>query len=487
MAKEIPSEQGCSEFPAGPIVSRRRLLGAAAAAGGSAFLARALPASVRRAVEEAPGGVPDRPRSLNQVEHVVVLMQENRSFDSYFGTLAGVRGFADPGAITLPDGKPVWYQPDPDNVDGYELPFHLDTRATSAAAVADLSHAWSVQHAAWDGGKMDNWVPAHRAADGSNGPLTMGYYTADDLPFHYALANAFTICDNYHCSVMGPTNPNRLYAWTGTIDPGGGNGGPVIDNSETPPYTWTTYPEMLQQAGVTWRNYQEADNYDDNPLAWFKQFQQAPQSSPLYQLGMAPVPDLVQAFADDVRTGSLPQVSWIIGPAATTEHPSYLPAAGAAFIASILEALASNPRIWQSTVLFLNYDENDGFFDHVPPPVPPPGTADEFVGGLPIGLGFRVPMIVISPFSAGGFVCSEVLDHTSTIQFMEKVFGVECTNISQWRRDTCGDLTAALNLQAPRRPFVPEFPPMGDGFLRAWRFRCRGHGKDRPPWQLLPG
>jgi phospholipase C len=460
-------------------LTRRRFVGGL----GAAAAASALPLGLRQAVADAS----DTPGSLSQIEHVIVLMQENRSFDQYFGALPGVRGFADPTAITLPSGRPVWYQPDPLNPQGYELPFHLDTAITSAAAVADLSHDWGPQHAAWNGGKMDNWVPAHRASDGNtDGPLTMGYYTRADLPFHYALADAFTICDNYHCSVFGPTNPNRLYGWTGTIDPEGKNGGPVTDNSETPPYTWTTYPERLQAAGVSWRNYQEADNYDDNPLAWFQQYQQAPPTSPLWQRGMAFVPDLVQAFAEDVRTGNLPQVSWIIGPAATSEHPSYLPAAGAVFLSQILEALVANPKVWKSSVLFLNYDENDGFFDHVPPPVPPAGTAGEFVGGLPIGLGYRVPMIVISPLSAGGWVSSQVYDHTSVLRFMERVFGVQEPNISAWRRQACGDLTATLNLSGPGRASFPELPPARDYLLDQYVTSQDQPAPTVPAQQALP-
>jgi phospholipase C len=436
-------------------MSRRRFVGSTVGAIGAASVASALPGAVQKAVAD----VSDKPGSLSQIEHVIVLTQENRSFDTYFGTLRGVRGFNDPTAITLPTGRPVWYQPDPHNPQGYELPFHLDTINTSAAAATDLSHAWSVQHSSWDGGKMDNWLPAHRAADGNtNGPMTMGYYTRADLPFHYALADAFTICDNYHCSVFGPTNPNRLYLWTAFIDPQGKHGGPVIDNSEARPYTWTTYAERLEKAGVSWRNYQQPDTGDDNPLAWFTQYQQAPHSSPLWRNGMATVPSLPEAFAADVRDSNLPQVSWIIGTNASTEHPPYLPAAGATFISQILEVLAANPKVWSKTVLFLNYDENDGYFDHVPPPTPPPGTADEFIGGLPIGLGFRVPMIVISPFSTGGYLSSEVYDHTSTIRFMERVFGVEEPNISAWRRRTCGDLTASLNLQRGRARSFPGLP-----------------------------
>jgi phospholipase C len=451
-----------------PAISRRRFVGGSLGALGAAGVVNALPDSVQKAVAEAS----DRPGSPSQIEHVIVFMQENRSFDTYFGTLRGVRGFNDPTAITLPTGRPVWYQPDPLNPDGYELPFHLDSINTSAAAVTDLSHAWPVQHAAWDNGNNDNWLPAHRAADGdTNGPFTMGYYTRADLPFHYALADAFTICDNYHCPVFGPTNPNRLYGWTGMIDPTGQNGGPVVDNSEAVPYTWTTYAERLQAAGITWRNYQEPDTGDDNPLAWFKQFQQAPTTSPLYQRGIQPVAPgtLAQAFTEDVRNDNLPQVSWIIGTNASTEHPPYLPAAGATVISELLDALACNPRVFSKSVFFLNYDENDGYFDHVPPPTAPQGTPGEWLtvnplppaaGGIagPIGLGFRVPMIVISPLSVGGYRSSEVYDHTSTIQFMERIFGVEEPNISEWRRQACGDLTGALNFQHRRRVSLPDLP-----------------------------
>jgi phospholipase C len=466
-------------------ITRRRFVGGTLGAAGAAGVVTALPAALQRAAADAS----DTPGDLSQIEHVVVLMQENRSFDTYFGTLSGVRGFSDPDAITLSTGRSVFYQPDPKNPDGYELPFHLDTVATSAAAVVDLSHAWTAQHNSWHGGKMDNWLPAHRAADGNaNGPFTMGYYKRDDLPFHYALADAFTICDGYYCSVLAPTNPNRLYGWTGTIDADGKNGGPVVDNSESPPYTWTTYAERLQAAGITWRNYQEPDTGDDNPLAWFRQFQKAPVTSPLYRYGMATVPDLPAAFRDDVMNDNLPQVSWIIGTNASTEHPPYLPAAGAAFIGQILEALASNPKVWRKTVLFLNYDENDGYFDHVPPPTAPAGTPGEWItgklpaaaGGIagPVGLGFRVPMFVISPFSTGGWVASDVFDHTSTIRFMEVLFGVEELNISAWRRRTCGDLTTALRLKPGKARSFPALP--GVRFTRDYLLRQYITSQDQP-------
>ncbi|MHB1740407.1 MAG: alkaline phosphatase family protein [Actinomycetes bacterium] len=299
-------------------------------------------------------------------------------------------------------------------------------------------------------------MPALHRPSSARRPEKAGYPSSGRL-FHGPSGRAapFTICDRYHCSVLGPTNPNRLYVWTGTIDPGGHHGGPVINNAETPPYTWTTYPERLEAAGVSWRIYQQADNYDDNPLAWFRQYQQAPQSSSLYRNGLATRP--AEAFAEDVRAGNLPQVSWIITPAAESEHPSYLPAAGAVAISRTLEALAAARNVWQSTVVLLTYDENDGFFDHVLPPTAPLGTPDEFVGGLPIGPGIRVPMLVISPWSQGGWVASEQFDHTSILQFLERRFGVEEPNISEWRRRTCGDLTSAFDFAHPSASF-PSLP-----------------------------
>ncbi len=130
------------------------------------------------------------------------------------------------------------------------------------------------------------------------------------------------------------------------------------------------------------------------------------------------------AFADDIASGQLPQVSWIIAPSFQSEHPSYTPAAGAELTYSYLKALADHPDVWRKTVFFLNYDENDGFSTTFRRRCRPPGLRDELVGGLPIGLGFRVPMVVISPWRTGGFACGEVFDHTLLIRFIERRFGV---------------------------------------------------------------
>lgn len=432
-------------------ITRRRLLGSAAGLA-TAAAASLMPPNLRRALAEGPPGK----GSLKDIKHVVLLMQENRSFDHYFGTMAGVRGFGDEKALTLPNGKSVLYQPDPVNPAGYLLPFHLDTRTTSAQKIPSTSHAWEVQHDSWNGGKMDNWLPAHRKAEGAKAPFVMGYHTRADIPFQFALAEAFTVCDEYYCSVMGPTWPNRMYWMTGTIDPDGTHGGPVINNAKVRGgFRWTTYAERLQKAGISWKVYQQQDNYGCNMLEYFKAFMESPRDSELYNRGVVRDPE--GKFEHDAINDNLPTVSWIIPTSFQSEHPDFMPAAGAAFVASKLNAIAANPDVWAKTAFIIDYDENDGLFDHVAPPTPPPGTANEFVKGLPIGGGFRVPCIIVSPWTAGGWVCSQPFDHTSVLRFLENFTGVQEPNISDWRRETFGDLLSAFRFdgdkaEAPRLP-----------------------------------
>lgn len=419
--------------------------------------------------------LPARVRSgtLEDVEHIVVFMQENRSFDHYYGHLSGVRGYNDRFPLTLPGGQPIWFQGRMNDPSRPILPFHLDTSKTSAQFIQDLDHSWLSQHGAIAGGLMNAW-PLNKT------DMTMGYFQRTDLPFHYALADAFTICDHYFCSIAGPTNTNRCMLFTGSIDPGGKNGGPLINDTcyskggTVSPFTWTTYAERLQSAGITWQVYQEGleriahnpltGNFTDNALVWFKPFVDAQPGSSLYERAMTG--GGLHRLKNDVLHNRLPQVSWIVAPAGYSEHPSYPPAYGAVYIARAIDALTSNPEVWGKTVVLLDYDENDGFFDHVPPPQPPtpvrPGKSTVSTEGeihnvirvdnpehgldlLPYGLGPRVPMTVISPWSKGGYVCSEVFDHTSVIRFIEKRFGVSEPNISPWRREVCGDLTSAFD------------------------------------------
>lgn len=437
------------------LFTRRRLVTNAARLAAFSAASSMLPLNVQELLARTPG----RKGTLKDIRHVVLLMQENRSFDHYFGTLAGVRGFADKDALTLPSGMSVFHQPDTENPDGYLLPFHLDSLSTNAQKLPSTSHAWSVQHRAWNGGKMDQWLPAHRGADGANGPYTMGYFKREDIPFHYALAEAFTICDAYHCSVMGPTWPNRLYWMTGMIDPEAAGGGPVISNKAPPEgFRWTTYAERLEEAGIDWRCYQygERGKHAHNLFRYFSRFRDAPAGSALAVRGL---PDTDEdRFADDVRHDRLPTVSWMFPSAEANEHPDHFPAAGADFIARRLSELAANPDVWAKTAFILNYDENDGLFDHVAPPVPSPGTPREFIDGLPIGGGFRVPCIIISPWTVGGWVCSQPFDHTSVLQFLERLTGVREPNITAWRRQAFGDLTSAFRFDqaAQGAPALPD-------------------------------
>ncbi|MEZ0089703.1 phosphocholine-specific phospholipase C [Streptacidiphilus sp. EB129] len=446
-------------------VTRRTFLGSAAALGAALGL-EALPGSAPSAAAATTGTISD-------VKHVVVLMQENRSFDHYFGSLKGVRGFADRSAIAVAGGNSVFNQP---NGSGRQYPWQLSANNTWYFGVSheelaqcdgSLDHGWSTQHSAWNNGKMDNWI----SAKGSN--RTMGYLNRSDIPFHYALADAYTVCDAYHCSILSATGPNRTYLWGGMIDPAGTAGGPASDGGSESGLSWQTYAESLQNAGVSWKVYQNAnDNFGDNGLAYFKQFANAASSSPLYQRGMSSVPstgstpdDIAAAIRQDALNGTLPQVSWVVANQAFSEHPDGPPNDGAHFVNLVIQALAADQATFDSTVMFLNYDENDGFFDHVPPPVPPAGTDAEFVNGTPIGLGFRVPMVIVSPWTRGGWVDSQVSDHTSVIRFMETwtaALGTPavCNSISNWRRTVCGDLTGAFDFGNPVYG-LPSLPATG--------------------------
>ncbi|GAA3126095.1 phosphocholine-specific phospholipase C [Streptomyces echinatus] len=486
-----------------PEVNRRRFLQLAGAT--TAFTA--LSNSIQRAAA-LPAHY--RTGSVDDVEHIVVLMQENRSFDHYFGSLRGVRGFGDPRSVTQ-NGRSVWKQSDGSKD---VLPFHPDADDLGLAFIQDLPHGWSDTHTAFNNGKYDKWVPA-------KGSTTMAYLTRDDIPFHYALADAFTICDAYHCSFMGSTDPNRYYMWSGYVGNDGKGGGPVLGNDEKG-YGWTTYPERLEQAGVSWKIYQDIGNgldangswgwiddayrgnYGDNSLLYFNQYRNAAPGSPLYDKARTGTDARTgEGYFDrlkaDVQADRLPQVSWIVAPEAFTEHPNWPANYGAWYVSQVLDALTSNPDVWSRTALFITYDENDGFFDHVVPPYPPSSAAqgkstvdpalDLFKGDLghaagPYGLGQRVPMLVVSPWSKGGYVCSETLDHTSIIRFMERRFGVQEPNISPWRRAICGDLTSAFDFS--RQDAAPVALPSTAAYEPADRNRHPDYVPKPPAKGTLP-
>lgn len=506
------------------MTSRRNFLKTASAAGFAAATLATFPLSIRRALaipaNNATGTIKD-------VEHVIILMQENRSFDHYFGTLKGVRGFGDRFTIPLPNGRKVWQQ---QRTNGAVLtPYHLDGSANNAQRASGANHTWVDSQNAWDSGRMSNW-PTYKT------DVSMGYFKEKEIPFQFALANAFTLCDAYHCSMHTGTDANRSFHITGTNGPTAA-GVAFVNNewdymdglaaSANTGYTWKTYAERLEAAGVSWISYQNMpDEWGDNMLGAFQQFRRANLASgfpvasggapgvpyantgqalpyhaydaaadnaanPLYK-GIAntlpgTTPETyLDAFKRDIREGRLPQVSWINAPSIYCEHPGpSSPVQGAWFLQEVLDALTAVPEVWSKTVLLVNFDENDGYFDHVPSPSAPSRNPDQSLAGKSTlsdtdmqyeyfahpappgsksqpaqdgrvyGPGPRVPLYAISPWSRGGWVNSQVFDHTSVLRFLEERFGVKEPNISPFRRAVCGDLTSAFNFKTPNNEPLP--------------------------------
>jgi len=580
--------------------TRRDFLKKAGMLGGGVGLWSALPASIKRALEIDP----QKGSTFMDAEHVVLLMQENRSFDHLLGSLQGVRGYNDPRAITLPNGNKVWLQTD--DKDRTYAPFRLDIKKTRSTWTGNLPHSWTNQTDARNKGGFDRWLIAKKSGikQYRELPLTVGHYTREDIPFYYALADAFTVCDQHFCSSLTGTTPNRLFFFTGKLR-GGKNNQANVDN-ENVDYShevdWQTFPERLEDAGISWKVYQNETsldnglggtedfwlgNFTDNPLEWFKQhgirysaghynkvkqdLQQLPaaiekakaelvnltgndqkkaasklaamesrlsyaktaiktyspeefkklsqkrqnlhnkaftvnsddpdyhqvdtirytdQDTGAKKQMKAPKGDVFYQFRKDVESGQLPAVSWIVAPQAFSDHPSS-PWYGAWYVSEAMDILTSNPEIWKKTIFILTYDENDGYYDHVPPFVAP-NPADKSSGqaseGLdihneyvslqediqrvgenykayaresPVGLGYRVPLIIASPWSRGGWVNSEICDHTSVLQLLEswltKKTGKEIKeeNIGSWRRAICGNLHSAFRPFNGRKADLP--------------------------------
>jgi phospholipase C len=570
--------------------TRREFLRKTILLSGAAGMVTVLPAAVQRAmaIDPQPGS------TFMDAEHVVILMQENRSFDHAFGSLRGVRGFNDPRAVSLPNGNLVWLQTN--KAGETYAPFRFDIKDTNITWMGDVPHSRHSQVDANNGGKYDQWLEAKRPGNMkyANMPLTMGYYNREDLPFHYSMADAFTICDQNFCSAMTSTWPNRLYMWGGTIREEKNDQATAYVRNEIPygEARWKTFPERLEEHGISWAIYQNEitsgrsfdsreqqawlGNFGCNTLEALAQYNARFHQRYISSLGKRerglreeiqqlekelasmtaasagfeksknnlekkkevlgetlkeieswtednyerlsayeknlfekafrtnvgdpdfmqletltykegsdehqvtiPKGDVLYQFRKDVDEGKLPVVSWLVPSQNFSDHPS-APWYGAWFTSEILDILTQNPEVWRKTIFIVTYDENDGYFDHIPPFVPPdpknpatgkcsPGvnvTAEEFIrkenelrDGVqkaqarsgPIGLGNRVPMLIASPWSRGGKVCSEVFDHTSSLRFLEvflsKKFNkpIVDSNISTWRRAICGDLTSAFS------------------------------------------
>lgn len=470
---------------------------------------RGFPGLAARAAATKPHG-----SDLGAVEHVVFLMMENRSYDHYFGAYPSGRGFDDHPRHSLGSFEQHYPHGGSLHPRNRLLPFHL-TAGHDEDCTNDLTHDWGPMHECWNHGRMDSFVKVHTSArhEGSRGALTMGYYTRQELGFYWSVADHFTLCDAYHSSILGPTHPNRLMANSGSIDPAGRHGGPVTDTSPDPgkrwSCSWPTVQEHLEDAGISWKVYHpsyadlspkyahlaayETWNpviYDptanplvmlasDHVLPYFKAFENP--ASALYQKAF--LPTFPSEFTTDIARGTLPKVSWIIPPLGFDEHPSASPQRGMYFTQLVLDALLANRSVWSKTVLFLMYDENDGWFDHVPPPTAPRGTPGEWLtassispntDGIrgPLGLGVRVPMLVLSPFARGGHVVSHIYDHTSQLKFLHERFGIGVPLVSRWRRRTVGDLAETLfrsrkDVVRPHLPEVALAPPQPTGSCSA--------------------
>lgn len=514
--------------------NRRDFLKIAASVGAGAGLS-VLPPLIRQALAVQAN---NRSKSIRDVEHIVILMQENRSFDHYFGTMRGVRGFGDRFPVPLESGKRAFVQSDGKREYG---PYRADKKTMNAALVHGTPHDYPDTQGAWNQGKYGFW-PMFKT------PNSMTYYTREEIPFQYALAESFTISDAYHCSIATGTDPNRIMFWSGSnFDPDKRAAGinctdadaepsnlrcwPDLDpetkkpgHMPEPGYTyqgssfkWETIPDVLEKAGISWRIYQDPnDNWQGamHGCLAFESFRTAIPGSPIYENGMRhwSLEDLTR----QVKDGTLPQVSWILPTQSQSEHPSgpSSPNRGGDFTHQVLEAITANPDVWSKTIFFLTFDENDGLFDHIPAPAVPSYNLDGSLAGkatmdisgmyfdndkgterfpnpfyaesnkaagLPVktryyqdkrdtisgnirpwGLGPRVPMYMISPWSKGGWVDSQVADHTSVGQFLEKRFGIHIPAISPWHRAVCSDLTSAFDFVNPNDPVFPKLPDTSD-------------------------
>ncbi|KAF2804329.1 non-hemolytic phospholipase C precursor [Mytilinidion resinicola] len=420
--------------------------------------------------------------SLKDVNHVVLFMQENRAFDHYFGSMAGIRGYSDPN-VQVNAGRPVWYQDVDsslsDNTD-HLLPWYLNHLGGSWPEASQCmvagENGWHENQGALNGGLNNLWAL-------NNTPWSWGHFRRDEIPVHFGIAEGWTVADMYQESVIAMTNPNRVAWVSGSINAPGSpqtpdQGGPTIDNNETPgcegdhlncyPLKWKTAPEYYQDAGVSWQVYQDRNNFDDNPFAWFWQYQTALPWQPLSTRGVSFLHSL-DAFYVSAAAGTLPQVSYIIGPEQLSEHPPYQPKDGAWLQKKVVDAVTKGAS-YNDTVLIISYDETGGWGDHVTPYHSPENTQGEWMkdpygnlGDVYTGPGFRVPFYIVSPWTRGGHVFTEHADHISQIKFVEqwletKGFNVTSDQVPHWRREHMSDLLNAFDFLHPdfSLPEIPE-------------------------------
>ncbi len=381
----------------------RLVAGLVAASGLAAGAAGAVPAAAS-ATKRSP------------IDHVLILMQENRSFDSYFARLhfegphagAEQRHASNPNPIN-PEASPI-------------KAFHQ----TAYCAVADLNHSWTGTHNSLNGDEMDGFTAANAVPADPTGSRAMGFYDINDLPFYYSLYSAFSMGDRYFASVPGPTFPNREYLLAGT------SFGHIRNDLPAAGLPGRSIFNELDEAGVSWKIY-----FSDLPAGFLFAYVRAHAAGHV-------VP--ISQYFVDAAAGRLPQVAFLdpmFGGSKnveTDEHPPANIQVGQQFVAGVVNALFKSPN-WPSSALFLTYDEHGGYFDHVSPPsaVAPDGIAPMLGPGDTVAgfdrYGVRVPSVVVSPFAKPHFVSHDVFDHTSILRFVEKRFGLAALS----RRDAAAD------------------------------------------------
>jgi phospholipase C len=336
-----------------------------------------------------PSGGPPRAGATNPptarsgptpIKHVIVDVQENRSFDHYYGFAPFAGRFGVPAGYSEPDGN-----------GGVAAPHPLLSRTTP-----DIAHTWAAMHRGYDSGKMDGFFKA-------NGPTAMGYYGPADLPFYYGLFASSTLCVNYFCSILGPTYPNRFYLAAGT------SGG--VTTNGVWGYGVLDYPiilDLLEDAGVTWKVYNVGfdsvtGGESDNVFVFWKRWAHDPRTTAVKD-----------DYLHDLQAGRLPQVSFIVPSFSMgwDEHPPADISVGMGIQRELITALQRSSA-WPDAAYILTYDESGGFFDHVPPP-----QLDAY------GLGIRVPTWVISPFARPGHLEPTLYEHSSLLKLIETVFGL---------------------------------------------------------------
>lgn len=375
------------------------------------------------------------------IDTIVVLMQENRSFDHYFGQLH----FQGQKRVKRVPANAS--NPDPTNPSGPPIrPFHEDAYCASA----DLDHSWSGTHREWNGGAMDGFTAANVDPTDPTGARTMGYYDSSDLPFYYGLYSTFAMGDRFFSSVLSQTFPNRFYLLAGTSFGHIANDFPTDDPVND--FAQRSIFNTLDEAGVTWKVYFAQIPFADE-FAYVRNH--APGN-------VVPIAD----YFTDAQAGTLPQVSFVdpifIAQAnvETDEHPPSNIQVGEAFVAQVVDALFGSPQ-WSRAALFLTYDEHGGFYDHVPPPpacvpdaIPPMLQAGDVPGAFD-RYGIRVPAVVISPYARPHYVSHRVYDHTSILRFIETRFDLPALT----RRDANADpMLRMFKFSRPAFPTPPALP-----------------------------